>query len=134
MTHIGNEYVREKVVIIPAKVERIQYYRMNYMCKPCEEDEVSSFFKTQPPSPLIPNSMASPSTVAHIMYQKYVNGTPLYHQEKDWELFDVFFKRSTMANWVNACTLTYFKPIYQALKLIYVEESLSWPMRPHAKS
>ena len=32
-----------------------------------------------------PVKLNSPSSVANVMYQKYVNSMPLYRQEKDWE-------------------------------------------------
>jgi len=34
---------------------------------------------------LMNHSLTSPSSVANVMYQKYVNSIPLYRQEKDWE-------------------------------------------------
>lgn len=37
------------------------------------------------PAPVLPHSLASASTVAWVIYQKYVNAMPLYRQEKDWE-------------------------------------------------
>lgn len=52
------------------------------------------------PYPVVQHSMASPSTVAHVMYQKFVNALPLYRQEKEWESIGVKLSRSTMANWI----------------------------------
>lgn len=39
--------------------------------------------------------MASPSTVAYIMSQKYVNAMPLYRQEKDFERLGIEISRQT---------------------------------------
>ena len=44
--------------------------------------------------------MASPSSVAWTMYQKYVNHIPLYRQEKDWQNLGMEIKRSTLSNWI----------------------------------
>ncbi len=46
---------------------------------------------------LMDHSLASPSSVANVMYQKYVNGMLLYRQGKDWEQLDITLKRATMA-------------------------------------
>ena len=36
-------------------------------------------------SPLLKHSLASSSTVAYVMYRKYVNSIPFYCQEADWK-------------------------------------------------
>ncbi|PAF20435.1 transposase, partial [Shouchella clausii] len=52
-----------------------------------------------PPS-VFPKSLASPSIMAHIITQKYVEGLPLYRQEKYFQRLGVNLSRQTMANWV----------------------------------
>lgn len=39
---------------------------------------------------------AKVNSVARVMYQKYVNGIPLYRQEKDWEQVGIGLSRATM--------------------------------------
>jgi len=112
---IGTEVVREVIDIIPAQVKRVQIVRVNYLCKTCETDDIVSIRKSETPTPLLKHSVASPATVAHIMYQKYINGLPLYRQAKDWELLGVFFNRATMANWVITCALEYLLPLYDLM-------------------
>ena len=34
---------------------------------------------------MIPHSFASPELLAHVAYEKYCNGMPLYRQEKDFK-------------------------------------------------
>ena len=46
------------------------------------------------------HGMASASTVAWIMYQKYVNAMPLYRIDKDFKQYGVNITRATLANWV----------------------------------
>ena len=58
------------------------------------------------------HGMASPGTVAWVMYQKYHNGVPLYRLEKDWGLYGVQFSRNTMANWVISNAEDFFRPVY----------------------
>ena len=57
--------------------------------------------KAAVPEALIPNSYASGSAVAWVMYQKFANAMPLYHQEQDWHQLGVDFTRATLANWIR---------------------------------
>ena len=50
------------------------------------------------------------------MYQKYVQGIPLYRQEKDWERMGILLSRATMANWVIRCAQDYLMPIIDSLR------------------
>ncbi len=58
------------------------------------------------------HSLASESSVAWTMYQKYANGLPLYRQEKDWKQYGIELNRSTLANWIIYCASNYFDPVY----------------------
>ena len=114
----GKEYVREEIVFIPARMERIKYYTVSYRCKACCEG-LSGFdkgviMKGGMPDALIPRSSASPSSVAWTMYQKYANAMPLYRQEKDWlTQYGVILTRATLAKWIIYCSDHYLKPLYE---------------------
>lgn len=58
------------------------------------------------------HGMASTSTVARIMYQKYFNGMPLYRQERDWKQCGANISRTTFANWIIANAQDFFTPMY----------------------
>ena len=45
-------------------------------------------------------SIASPSAIAYVMAQKFVEGPPLYRQEQQWERMGIELSRQTMANWM----------------------------------
>jgi hypothetical protein len=49
------------------------------------------------------------------MYQKYVNGMPLYRQEKEWESLGIGLTRATMANWIIRCSQDYFPANHSTL-------------------
>ena len=51
------------------------------------------------PNTVIKGSIASPSTIAHIVAQKYVMHTPLYRQEQELKKQNIQLSRQTMANW-----------------------------------
>jgi len=115
MQVLGKEFVREELRIIPAKLERVHYIRKIYHCPDCKEDDTPVIVKAKTPPPLLKHSLASPSTVAYIMYQKFVNHMPLNRQEDDFARNSIYINRGTMANWVNETAMEYFKPLYKRL-------------------
>lgn len=52
------------------------------------------------PRPVLKGSLASPSAIAYIMSQKYVDSMPLYRQEQQLSRLGIELSRQTMANWV----------------------------------
>lgn len=113
---IGKETVREELQYIPAKLAIIRYVRMAYECPQCKHTDTPYIEKALTPSPLMAHSLASPSTVAYVMYQKYVNAVPLYRQEKDWHQLGFALSRATMANWIIRCSQDYLAPITACLR------------------
>jgi len=79
---IGKETVREELEYIPAQLKIIRYVRLAYGCPKCKQKGTPYIVKALTPTSLMNHSLASPTTVANVMYQKYVNGMPLYRQEK----------------------------------------------------
>lgn len=113
---IGKETVREELEYIPAKLQIVRYVRMAYECPKCKHSDKPYIQKANTPTSLMNHSLASPSSVAHVMYEKYVNSVPLYRQEKDWEQLGIALSRATMANWVVRCSQDYFTPIIERLR------------------
>lgn len=116
---IGKEFVRHEFRFTPAKGEVVNIYRETYKCPECSTadamEENIKFVKAAVPEALIPNSYASGSAVAWVMYQKFANAMPLYRQEQDWHQLGVDFTRATLANWIIYCADNYFKPMYDYL-------------------
>lgn len=56
--------------------------------------------------------MASPSSVAWVMHQKFVNAL----QEKEWKTLGLDLSRATMANWIMAASRDWLTPL---LKLMH---------------
>ena len=124
MEIIGKKVVREELRILPAKVERIQYVQEVLGCPECKKDGASVIVGAQTPSPLLKHSLASASTVAYVMYQKYVNSIPLYRQEADWKQLGVKLPRATLANWVIKCGIDYMEPVYGQLHQHLLERDI----------
>lgn len=121
---IGKETVREEVEYIPAKLQIIRYVRMSYECPPCKHTDTPYIEKSLTPSSLMHHSLASPSSVANVMYQKYVNHMPLNRQEKDWEQLGFTLSRATMANWVIRCAEDYLDPVIQYLRKQLIQQDV----------
>ena len=113
---IGKETVREELEYIPAKLQIVRYVRMAYECPKCKHSDKPYIQKANTPTSLMNHSLASPSSVAHVMYEKFVNSVPLYRQEKDWEQLGIALSRATMANWVVRCSQDYFTPVIEYLR------------------
>jgi len=104
---------RDELVIIPAKVIRKEHVVHAYACANCEkQSDHTPIVRAQAPAPLIGNSLATSSAVAHIAVQKYVNGVPLYRQEKGLSYDNVMLSRQTMANWLIYCAEKFLAAIY----------------------
>ncbi len=68
----------DQLKFIPATVEIVRHVRPKYACPTCKEG-----VKIAPmPKLPIPKSIATPSLLAHVATSKYVDGLPLYRQEK----------------------------------------------------
>lgn len=113
---LGKEVVREELEYIPAKLQVVRYVRMAYECPTCKHSDRPYILKALTPTSLMNHSLASPSAVANVMYQKYVNSVPLYRQEKDWEQLGISLSRATMANWVIRCSQDYLNPVIEHLR------------------
>ena len=122
LVRIGEEFVRTEVEYIPATLRVIDYYRETYECRKCKNTDEPYIEKTPLPSPVIPHSFASPSSVAHVMYQKFVNAMPLYRQEKDWSNLGLNLSRQTMSNWILIASRDWLMPIVNLLHEKMLEE------------
>lgn len=117
MKPIGKKFLRHEMQIIPKQIKLLAYYAVTYACDSCEKDTgFAHIVSVKPPVPLMKHSLASPSTVAYIMTQKYVDGLPLARQEKIWAREGVSLSRATMANWVIQCSEVWLKPLYRHMK------------------
>jgi len=93
--------VRTEVKIIPATLTVVRHVRPKYTCRHCQNHDIKTPVLTAAmPAPAFPGSLASPSAVAHIMIQKFVEGLPLYRQEATFSRMGFSLSRQTMANWM----------------------------------
>jgi len=127
---VGEEFVRTEVEYIPAQVRVIDFYRETFECRCCRKNGLPYMEKSPMPTPVIQHSMASASSVAWVMHQKFVNALPLYRQEKEWQTLGLNLSRATMANWIIAASRDWLTPILNLMhkkllaeKYIHVDET-----------
>ena len=99
--HEMSTQVREELIIIPAQAKVNRHVRYVYGCRHCDKNEINVPIVTaEAPKALIPKSLASPSAVAYIMSQKFVEAMPLYRQEKHFERLGIELPRQILSNWM----------------------------------
>ena len=116
LKEIGYTKVRDELEYIPAKVKVIRYMRQSCECPNCKHKGKPFIKNAYAPHSVLNHSLASPSSVARVMYQKYVNSIPLYRQEKDWEQIGIGLSRATMANWIIRSSEDYLMPVVHRLR------------------
>jgi len=116
LREIGYIKVRDELEYIPAKVKVIRYMQQACECPACKHKGKPFIRKAFTPKSVLNHSLASPSSVARVIYQKYVNGIPLYRQEKDWEQAGIGLSRATMANWIIRSSEDHLKPVIDRLR------------------
>ena len=116
---IGKKVVRTEVEFEPAKLKVKQIIQQVAKCTKCgkegSENPRDHFEKAAVPSPILPHSIATPSLVAQVMYQKFAQGLPFARQEKDWYRMGLVLPRGNMANWTIRCSEEWLTPIYNRI-------------------
>jgi len=112
---IGEKFLYTGVVIIPRMVCAVDFYTHSYKCSECEEKTGKTVIvQGKAPEPIMAKSMATPSSVASVMIEKFDNCVPLYRQEQYWKSIGVDLRRNTMANWIIRGS-QWFVPIWNIL-------------------
>lgn len=116
LTKVGEKVVRTEVIYEPAKLKVKQYVQEIKKCIKCgtadSEKLTPTFIAAKVPKGVLPHSIASPSLVAGILYQKYDMGIPLARQERDWYRIGLHVYRSAMSHWVIRCSQEWLEPLF----------------------
>ena len=101
MTEIGKEVVKT-LEIIPAQYIVREDISYTYVCPNCNREDIETpVVKSPREKNIIPGSFATPESIAHIMTQKFVMGSPLHRQEQEIDRKGIKLSRQTMSNWIR---------------------------------
>ena len=115
--HEMSTETRSEIAIVPPQVKVVRHVRQVYACRHCERNELQTPIVTAPmPKPVVPGSLASPSAMAHVMCQKYVEGLPLHRQEQQFARLGYTLSRQTMANWMIYGAEKWLMPVVSEMK------------------
>jgi len=101
MVRIGEE-ISERVQIIPEQIWVDRVVRPKYACHHCEGsgDEAKPAVRIAALEPtVVPKGIATPSLIAFVLVNKFVDHLPFYRQEKRFERIGIAISRQDMSNW-----------------------------------
>ena len=118
--------IHRELTVIPAQVNVTEKVRSIYACRNCERNGTSTPIIAAPmPNPVIKNSLASPSIIAHIMHRKYVDAVPLYRQESQYKKFGLKLSRQTMANWMMISSSDWLRHLYTRMHQEFLKRQVA---------
>ena len=116
---------RSEINYIPARVEVVRHDTYKYGCRNCDQNGTSgNIIKAPAPAAVLPKSMASASLIAGIAEKKFMQGEPLYRQEKQFERLGINLSRQTMSNWMIAVSDKWLAPLYDRMRHRMLEASI----------
>lgn len=92
-----------------------QYYVEEHHVKVYAGTDDQTIIRADRPTDLLRNSIATPSVVAKILNDKFVNAVPLYRQEQELKRFGISLSRQVMAGWTIQCAERYLSVLYDWL-------------------
>lgn len=123
--HMMGHEKRRELTIIPAQVKIVEHELEVYSCRRCEHENIKvPVIKAPMPESPIKGSVASASSIAHIMVQKYMYGVPLYRQEMSFINDGFFLSRQTMSNWLIRASLDRLEPLYEQMRQSLLKEEI----------
>ena len=126
MMEIGHTIVREEAEFIPARMKKIQHIEHAYGCTLCKGDglQKAQIKRGKAPQPAILRSIASPSVLAKVIYDKFVQYLPLYRQVKEWDRYGLLTNDKNLSNWVIRAAHDWLWPLYERLKRFMLAKSI----------
>ena len=114
--HRMGETVSEQLHI-EVKATVLQHVRAKYACRHCDRTGLTTPIVMAPmPAQPLPGSVATPSTLALVLANKYVDGTPLYRLAQALARANVSISRGALGNWVIRSAALHLLRVYEALK------------------
>ena len=126
MVEISGTVVREEAKFIPAKMVKVQHIEHAYECKNCKSDttQPAKIKRGKAPQPAIQRSIASPSVLAKVIYDKFAQYLPLYRQVNEWKRYGLDTNDKNLSNWVIRASHDWLLPLYERMKELMMAKSI----------
>ena len=135
MAEIGSTLVREEAKFIPATMKRVQHIEHAYECKTCKKDttQKAQIKRGKAPQAVIQRSIAGPTVLAKLIYDKFIQYLPLYRQVKEWDRYGLLTNDKNLSNWVIRVTEEWLQPLYDMMKQLLTAKSVLHVDETYAK-
>ena len=126
MTEAGAVIVREEAKFIPAKMMRIQHIEHAYECKHCKKnpEQKAQIKRGKAPQAVIQRSIAGPTVLAKLIYDKFIQYLPLYRQVKEWLRCGLLTNDKNLSNWVIRVSEDFLSPVFNFMKQVLTAKSI----------
>jgi transposase len=109
----------EQLELIPAKLKVLQYDRVKYACRTCQECVVIA---DKPPQP-IEKGLPAAGLCAHTVLSKFGDHQPLYRQEDIQSRLGMTIRRSTLCGW-QATLADLARPLVMRMKFLLLQSNV----------
>ncbi|WP_341299426.1 IS66 family transposase [Lysinibacillus sp. FSL H8-0500] len=126
MVEFTSILVREEARFIPATMKRVQHFEHVYECKSCKKDALqkAQIKRGKAPQGAIQRSIAGPTVLAKLIYDKFIQYLPLYRQVNEWERYGLYTNDKNLSNWVIRVAEDWLQPLYDLMKQLVTEKSV----------
>ena len=126
MVEFSSMLVREEAKFIPATMKRVQHFEHIYECKTCKKDALqkAQMKRGKAPNGAIQRSIAGPTVLAKLIYDKFIQYLPLYRQVNEWERQGLFTNDKNLSNWVIRVAEDWLQPLYDLMKQRLIAKSV----------
>ena len=126
MVEFGSTLVREEAKFIPASLKRVQHVEHVYECKMCKNDTLqkAQIKRGKAPKSVIQRSIAGPTVLAKLIYDKFIQYLPLYRQVSEWERHGLHTNDKNLSNWVIRVAEDWLQPLYDLMKQLVTAKSV----------
>lgn len=123
---IGSVIAREEAKFIPAKMVRVQHIEHAYECIACKKDvaKPAQIKRGKAPMAVITRSIAGPTVLAKLIYDKFIQYLPLHRQVKEWDRAGLITNDKNLSNWVIKAADDWLTPIYEHMKKTLLSKSI----------
>lgn len=118
---MGEKYIRTTVEYTPAKLIKYLHYVKSYKLVAESDDQEDQFVQAKLPNAVIPRSIASASILSKVLYDKYIQGVPLYRQLSEWKRLGLDLSETTLTNWAMSAAETLI-PLYNLFHVLLVNQ------------